>query len=74
MPPRGANEGEVIDAREGEDSVWRKERRPIGVEATTSGISLEKDLSNAGVRMVRLAGRRRLPFGGIWTGDGGADR
>lgn len=33
-----------------------------------------KDLLNAGVWMVRLAGRRRLGFGGIWIGEGGAER
>lgn len=74
MPPRGANEGEAIDAREGDDSVCRKDCRPMGVGGTTSGTLLEKDLSNAGVRIVRLAGRLRLLFGGIWIGDGGADK
>jgi hypothetical protein len=35
---------------------------------------LEKDLSKAGVRMVRFAGFRRELLGGICMGDGGADR
>lgn len=35
---------------------------------------VEKDLSNAGVRMVRLAGLRRELLGGIFIGDGGADK
>lgn len=34
---------------------------------------LENDLSNPGVRMVRLAGFRRLLFGGM-TGEAGAER
>jgi hypothetical protein len=65
-----------MDAREGEDSVCRKDCRPRGVGGTTSEILLENDLSNAGVRMVRFAGRRLplLLFCGIWRGDGGAPR
>ena len=65
-----------MEAREGEDSACRKDCRPRGVGGTTSEILLENDLSNAGVRMVRFAGRRLplLLFWGIWRGEGGAKR
>ena len=45
MPPRGANEGDVIDASEGEDSAWRKD----GVGGTTSVEILDNGLLNVGV-------------------------
>lgn len=35
---------------------------------------VEKDLSKAGVRMVRLAGFRRELLGGTLIGDGGAEK
>jgi hypothetical protein len=35
---------------------------------------LENDLSKPGVRIVRFAGFRRALFGGMCTGDGGAER
>lgn len=74
IPPRGAKEGDVIEAREGEDSACRKDCRPSGVGGTRSAFFSEKDLSKAGVWIVRPAGRRRPVFGAIWTGDGGAER
>lgn len=64
----------MIEARDGDDSVCRNDCRPRGVGGTRSDPFSEKDLSKAGVWMVRLAGRRRAFFGGIWTGDGGAER
>lgn len=71
MPPLGPKEGEKTEVREGEDSVWRNE---CGVGGTSSVMLLENDLSNPGVRMVKFAGLRRIPFKGTCTGDGGAER
>lgn len=70
MPPFGPNDGENTDVRDGEDSVWRK---ACGVGGTSLPL-FEKDRSNPGVRIVRLAGLRRMPFGGTWIGEGGAER
>lgn len=65
IPPRGAKPGDAIDAREGDDSAWRRDWRPRGVGGTKSGTLVVNDLSRPGVRIVRFAGRRRLLFGGI---------
>ena len=67
MPPFGANEGDVMEARAGDDSACRKE----GVGGTASSA---KDLLNVGVWMVRLAGRRLEVLGGIAIGDAGASK
>lgn len=74
MPPLGPKDGENIEVRDGEDSVCLKEWRVWGVGGTIPVTLLEKDLSNPGVRMMRLAGLRRVLLGGICTGDGGAER
>lgn len=72
MPPRGANEGDAIDASEGEDSAWRRD----GVGGTTSVEIPDNDLLNVGVWMVRLATRRLvlLLLAGIAIGDGGVSK
>lgn len=74
MPPFGPNDGENTDVSEGDDSVCRKDSRPWGVGGTTSGMLLEKDRSNLGVWIVKPAGFRLIPFGGILIGEAGADR
>ena len=68
MPPLGPKDGEKTD-KEGEDSVCLS-----GVGGATSVMLVEKDLSKAGVRIVRFAGFRRELLGGIFIGDGGAER
>lgn len=68
MPPLGPKDGEK---REGDDSVWR---RACGVGGTISEMLQESERSNPGVRMVRLAGFRRMLFDGAMAGDGGAER
>ena len=74
MPPLGPKEGENTDVREGEDSACLNTGSPDGVGGTICRTLLLKDLSSPGVRMVRLAGRRRAFLTGAWIGDGGAER